>query len=183
LLDVGCGNLDNLRALRPLYQWGFGIDIASYPEWARSDAGIQARIHDLDSGPLPFEDGHFDAVTILMVLEHVFDPFFVVEELSRVTRTGGHLVINVPNIAFVRHRLTLLGGGLPVTSSRDTWERREWDGGHIHNFTLARLEWLLEKFGHYRIIKRTASGRLALLKDRWPSVFGADLQLLCSKLP
>lgn len=45
---------------------------------------------------LPFEDGIFDAVLSMAVLEHVRDPFRCAKELSRVLKPGGVLIADVP---------------------------------------------------------------------------------------
>src|SRR5947209_6594551 len=42
-----------------------------------------------DAHDLPFEDGSFDAVIAIAVLEHVFDPNRVESEIRRVLRMGG----------------------------------------------------------------------------------------------
>ncbi len=47
-------------------------------------------------GVLPFDDDHFDHVVCLNVLEHVYDSRFVLDELFRVLKPGGILVIAVP---------------------------------------------------------------------------------------
>jgi len=181
LLDVGCGNLKNLINLQNLFKKGFGVDIAAYPSWTPLAEKFNTGKHNLDAGPLPFDNAMFDAVTILMVLEHVFDPFTAVEEIARVTKPNGYLVINVPNIAYLKHRLGLLVGCLPVTSTIKCWEMREWDGGHIHYFTLKRLIWLLEKFGGYKVIDVQSSGKFGALKKLLPGLLCSDLQLLCQK--
>ena len=46
---------------------------------------------------IPFPDSHFDIVYSCNVLEHVADPASVMAESLRVLRSGGTLVINVPN--------------------------------------------------------------------------------------
>lgn len=180
-LDIGCGDLTNLITLEKLFNQGFGVDIASYPSWKPLQDKYVTHQQNLDNGSLPFSDQMFDAVTILMVLEHVFDPFIVIEEISRVTKPGGYLVINVPNIAYLKHRLGLLFGKLPVTSSRHCWEMREWDGGHIHYFSIKRLKWLLNQFGGYQILKIYGSGRLGQIKRLYPSLLCSDIQFLCRK--
>jgi ubiquinone/menaquinone biosynthesis C-methylase UbiE len=180
-LDIGCGDLTNLITLEKLFERGFGVDIAAYPSWKPLQERFTTYQHNLDDGSLPFSDRMFDAVTILMVLEHVFDPFAVIEEISRVTKTGGYLVINVPNIGYIKHRLGLLFGKLPITSTRHCWEMREWDGGHIHYFTIERLAWLLDKFGGYKVLKTYSSGRLGQIKRMYPSLLCSDIQLLCRK--
>lgn len=180
-LDVGCGDLSNLITLENLFKKGYGVDIAVYPTWEPLAEQFTTKQHNLDAGALPFSDGMFDAVTILMVLEHVFDPFTAIEEIARVTKSGGYLIINVPNIAYIKHRLGLLVGQLPITSSVKCWEIREWDGGHIHYFTLERLTWLLNKFGGYQVLQVQSSGKLGPLKRLWPGLLCSDLHLLCKK--
>jgi cyclopropane fatty-acyl-phospholipid synthase-like methyltransferase len=96
-----------------------------------------------------------DGVIAMDVLEHVFDVFAFVQQLARITRPQGLVLLRVPNVAYVKHRVALLRGKLPVTASwfgpredltawRDTWG---WDGGHLHYFTLATLRALLRSTG------------------------------------
>jgi SAM-dependent methyltransferase len=47
-------------------------------------------------GPMPFEDGTFDAVNICDVLEHLTRPDLTLNELRRVTKAGGTLVLSTP---------------------------------------------------------------------------------------
>jgi len=181
LLDIGCGGLENLINLEKLFDKGCGIDIVAYPTWELLQDRFEVCQQNLDNASLPYEANTFDVVTILMVLEHVFDPFTVIEQISKVIRSGGYLVINVPNIAYIKHRLGLLVGRLPITSNVDCWDQREWDGGHIHYFTLARLTWLLQKFGNFRVLDVQSSGKLSPIKHLIPSLLCSDLQLLCQK--
>ena len=49
-------------------------------------------------------DGNqFDTVLSIQVLEHVFEPIRMIEELYRVTTPGGHLVVMVPQTANLHH--------------------------------------------------------------------------------
>ena len=50
---------------------------------------------------LPFEDGTFDAVVLLEVLEHVPDEQGLISEISRVLKPGGWLVLSVPNRSWI----------------------------------------------------------------------------------
>jgi 2-polyprenyl-3-methyl-5-hydroxy-6-metoxy-1,4-benzoquinol methylase len=182
LLDMGCGGLDNLINLEKLFDKGYGIDITSYPSWEILSNRFELQKQNLDDSNFPYESNTFDVVTILMVLEHVFDPFTVIEEISRVTKQNGYLVINVPNIAYIKYRMGLLLGELPVTSNPNCWEMREWDGGHIHYFTLEKLTWLLQKFGNYKVLDVQSSGKFAPIKHLIPSLLCSDLQMLCQKM-
>ena len=56
-------------------------------------------ISDICSIPVP--SGTFDAVVCTEVLEHVLDPISAVNELFRVTKKGGVLVLTVPSFSAV----------------------------------------------------------------------------------
>lgn len=49
-----------------------------------------------DAHAIPFPDGHFDAVWIQYVLEHVLEPWTVAAEISRVLKPGGVLYAETP---------------------------------------------------------------------------------------
>lgn len=72
-------------------------DIAmSYLRRAR-DAGIKAALFRADAHQLPFENTMFDCVVLTEVLEHVFSPVRVLEEIRRVLKPAGVLVLSAPN--------------------------------------------------------------------------------------
>jgi SAM-dependent methyltransferase len=56
-------------------------------------------VHDVERIPWPLPDDGFDEVRCLHVLEHVDDICGVMDELHRVTRRGGRVVIVVPYFA------------------------------------------------------------------------------------
>lgn len=45
---------------------------------------------------LPFDDDTFDGIVCLAVLEHVPDPLVVAEQMVRVVKPGGHMVVDWP---------------------------------------------------------------------------------------
>lgn len=49
-----------------------------------------------DGCALGFRDGSFDTVLCLQVLEHVFEPIRMVEEIGRVLRAGGKAIFLIP---------------------------------------------------------------------------------------
>jgi ubiquinone/menaquinone biosynthesis C-methylase UbiE len=52
---------------------------------------VQTSLHEL-----PFVDDSFDTVISLETLEHVPDPFLFLEEMNRVTKPGGRVVLSLP---------------------------------------------------------------------------------------
>ncbi len=92
-LDVGCGVGANLAVLSAYC--GELVAIDSSPEavrWCR-ERGFAAELGAV--GDLPFPSATFDLVTCLDVLEHV-DDVPATEEIRRVLRPGGLLLVTVP---------------------------------------------------------------------------------------
>lgn len=58
---------------------------------------VETDVHLVRGDRLPFDDGSFDRVAVVDMLEHVPEEAAFVAELARVTRPGGRLVINTPH--------------------------------------------------------------------------------------
>jgi ubiquinone/menaquinone biosynthesis C-methylase UbiE len=77
-----------------------GIDVVKTSvDWANKHWEYVGKMKFMvaDAGNLPFESQTFDAVFALEVLEHVFDPTLVLEEIKRVLKKGGYAVFLVPS--------------------------------------------------------------------------------------
>ena len=53
-------------------------------------------IHDLNAFPYPFADNTFDTIVSRSILEHLSDIPAVMDELYRILKPGGRLIIQVP---------------------------------------------------------------------------------------
>jgi 2-polyprenyl-3-methyl-5-hydroxy-6-metoxy-1,4-benzoquinol methylase len=96
LLDVGCGHEAKLlRSVEPYVKHGVGIDFKAPSIDTPTIRTLRSTIKDA----LPFTDGAFDVVTMLAVLEHLSEPRAIVQEISRVLKPGGQLVLTVPSHA------------------------------------------------------------------------------------
>lgn len=49
-----------------------------------------------DGCKMPFQDSEFETVLNVQVLEHVFEPIKMVEEIARVLKPGGHAIFLIP---------------------------------------------------------------------------------------
>lgn len=54
-------------------------------------------VHDLNQGPLPFEDNRFKEIDCHHVLEHLNDISLVMQELHRICQPNGTIYIEVPH--------------------------------------------------------------------------------------
>ena len=86
ILDVGCGEM--------LYRELFEGRCAEY-----IGCDLYPKCEDVMKCPaddLAFESASFDTIVCFQVLEHVTEPWRVIEECARVTREGGTLILTVP---------------------------------------------------------------------------------------
>jgi len=87
---------------------------------------------DLDKGTIPFEDDIFDVIIFTEVLEHIIaPPKQIVQELKRVLKKGGKLIMSTPNIARLNKRIGLLLGQSPLPPP-DKQLKNNWVHGHGH---------------------------------------------------
>jgi SAM-dependent methyltransferase len=100
ILDCGCGTGYNMRVLLGPYGRTFGFDL-------HVDSIRRARVGSCplvraDMEHIPFASGTFDLVTSFDVLQSVPDDRSAMRELARVLTPGGHLVLNVTALDFMR---------------------------------------------------------------------------------
>jgi SAM-dependent methyltransferase len=67
---------------------------------------------------LPFADGSFDLIWCSEVIEHLHEPEFALQELRRVTKVGGLLVLTTPNSYAWLFRFIALFGLTPQRIQR-----------------------------------------------------------------
>ena len=148
VLDVGCGTRPYEDLFRAHCSQYIGIDLETVQS---SQADVIA-----DSMRLPFVDKAFDTVFCAQVLEHVRDPFRVMEEIARALKPGGTLVLTAPQ-AWPLHekphdyfRYTRFGlEELARTSGLEVVEIRERSGG-ICALTEMFCALVYERYGRKR---------------------------------
>ncbi|HDK42350.1 MAG TPA: methyltransferase domain-containing protein [Candidatus Pacearchaeota archaeon] len=189
-LDIGCNNGFLLRRLSRKFGELYGVDASpSILKEAEKKTKEQLSkefnrfnyIHKNVNDGLPFSDGFFDMVISVATLQYVFDLFKLVGEINRVLISGGEVIVQVPNLAYLLRRLSLLRGYLPVTSAAVNWQEVGWDSGSIHYFTMGKLCWLFETNG-FKIVTKSGSGFLAKFRNWWPSLLSSDLIIRAEKI-
>ena len=96
LLDVGSGNgylkyFCNFNHI----DW-HGIEIREDRFKDCEKLGYHMHWCDIDSDFVPFDDGYFDVVIASHVIEHLRNRSFALQEMYRVLRTGGLLIVGTP---------------------------------------------------------------------------------------
>jgi SAM-dependent methyltransferase len=134
-------------------------------------------------------DGSVDACVCVAVVEHVLDPYTLLDEIHRVSRPGALLVCSVPNYAYLKHRFQLLCGVQPRTGTDapvSEWRREGWDGMHLHTFTKSSFTTLLRDCGWEPERWRGAGSRLnwlgiGPLRRSFPGLWSGELIALCRR--
>jgi ubiquinone/menaquinone biosynthesis C-methylase UbiE len=126
VLEVGCGTGLILERIARHASLARGIDLS--PGMLRT-----ARARGLDvvlasATSLPFADASFDLVCSFKVLAHVPDIQKALSEASRVTRPGGHMILEFYNPWSLRYLAKRIAGPRPISDGRteaDVFTR--WD--------------------------------------------------------
>jgi len=95
VLDLGCGT-GRTTALLARWGWVVGLDEAAWALASTSRRAPAAAPVRGSATRLPFADGCFDLVCALDLVEHVADDRAVLEEIGRVLRPAGLLLLTVP---------------------------------------------------------------------------------------
>ena len=160
LLDVAAGSGIAAEALMAQGWEVTASDISDELVAQVRARGVDARIHDLASGPLPFEDTSFEAVFAGEIIEHLVDTTAFLDEVRRVLGPGGIVVVTTPNLASLENRLRLLLGRYPA------WvEVALSDQGHVRAYTLHTLRAHLRGRGFE--VEEVAGNWVPLIPQRW----------------
>lgn len=150
VLDIGCGPCDLVEYLANTYrQEVTGVDISrrSFPKSQYSYKGYRFRCVQQDAASLSFaRDGSIDAVVSVWALHEMERPKAVFEEIRRVLRPGGELLI--------------------VDFPRDSLAQRLWDEDY---YRPAELKDLMEQGGFTEIrVKQIERGQVMWAKAHEP---------------
>ena len=136
LLDIGCGwDASFLKSVEPYIKSGVGVDFKAPILTAGKIRTERLTLQD----HLPFTDASFDLVTMLAVLEHLENPKAILQEIYRVLRPGGNLVLTVPSRA-AQPVLEFLAFDLGVVSRAEIADHKVY-------YNRATLTLLLEEVG------------------------------------
>ncbi len=123
---------------------------ATSPEYGRFDCEVD--LFDAEHDPFPYTDASFDTVICGELIEHLFqDPMYMMSEINRILKPGGHLVLTTPNVASIRAVHAILLHYHPSffasyikpseDGTVDARHNREYTPGEIYNlFTAAGFE-------------------------------------------
>ena len=142
LLDVGCGDGVFLNLA---VESGWTVEGTEVSAWAAEHAtrNIGRSVFCGEIWDAGFPAGSFDVVTLWHVLEHMSSPVRVLEEVRRVLKPAGRLVVAVPNVDdhVMQAVYRVVKRRKPHLFSVADKEL------HLYHFSVASLKGLLDKAG------------------------------------
>lgn len=136
VLDIGCYDGEISKRIKD--KLGncevYGIDISDNTGEEAEKKGIIFKFNDLNEG-IDFPDNIFDLVFAGEIIEHIYDTDFFIDEIKRILKPKGVLVITTPNLlSFGRRIGYLIGKGVYMEASL-TYPKEPQPAGHIRFFT------------------------------------------------
>ena len=181
VLDIACGDGLLLSALSQKGVRVSGVDISEEGVKKCREKGLNASVVDVATENLPFQDGAFDTVIMLDVLEHVYTPEALLREAVRVSKK--YIIISVPNFNSLPARLQVLRGDVP--------ENNRPNKGHVYWFNYSVLRKMTEDGGLSLVEVRMNTfwqnhffiGTISKFMTKiWPSLFALSFVVKLEKL-
>lgn len=108
-------------------------------------------LFDAEKDRFPYPDGHFATVLCCELLEHLpTDPMFLMAEINRILRPGGHVVMTTPNVASLRALRAILEGyhpGFFPAYIKPAEPGAEVEARHAREYTPREIHYLLQDSG------------------------------------
>jgi len=116
VLEVGAGKGETCENLKMRGNHVIGSDVSEKTiEEIRSHAD-EAFLFDIAEEKAPYDDGSFDDIICLDVLEHVSNIYFSINELKRLCKIGGRIHFSIPDydqqVGYSSHRHSFIYPGL-----------------------------------------------------------------------
>lgn len=116
VLELGCGTGLILARIAEFAKEAVGIDLSEGMAQRARDRGLDVHIGSVCD--LPFEDDRFDLAYSFKVLAHIPDIEAAIREAARVTRPGGHLLLEFYNPWSLRYLAKRVAGPQPIGENR-----------------------------------------------------------------
>jgi len=141
ILDVGCYDGTLSQLIKEKNNFVMGCDISTNALNNARRRGVDCVLANAES--LPYKDASFDVVIASELIEHVFDTGGFLDQINRILKSNGELILTTPNLALLDNRLRLLLGLQPHYCEIQL----EGNAGHIRCFTKKSLKSLIERHG------------------------------------
>lgn len=163
VLDVGCGTGEISEKLIELGHTVRGVDFSQVAIDICLNKELNATVVDLDEC-IPFTNDEFEVVWAGDVIEHVFDPIGLFDEMSRVLSPSGILLFTIPYDLHISNRIRMLFG----TSYQEPIYKKHGQCKHHTFFTDGLAEYMMSRSG-FELLDKVFVNRIPLLNKKFSS--------------
>jgi SAM-dependent methyltransferase len=148
VLDIGAGGGHDLLAAREVNPRAALVGLEAYPVYAQAlrEKGFEVHGVNIERDVFPFKEKTFDVVMANQILEHTKELFWIFDQISRVLKPNGHLLIGVPNLAALHNRVLLAAGIQPSPIKNNSAHVRGFTKGDVLRFVESAFP------GGYRLV-------------------------------
>lgn len=179
VLDVGCARGYLGLRIKESGKYVAGIEISVGAAIEAKRVLDEVYIFDVSLGwPEEVRKQRFDLVILSEVLEHVFDPVFVLKNIHEILNSDGEVIITTPNFMTWTNRWKFIFGNFSYQ------EQGMFDFSHIRWFTYSYFKKVLINSG-FEIVEESHiifPGKLTRLLKLWPSLFAFQFILKARKI-
>jgi len=154
VLDVGCGSGNTGKFLKETFNVKevVGIELNESLSQESKNNLDKLIVGDVQTIHLPFEVEYFDCIILADVLEHLYNPWDVMERLKSFLKYDGIILASLPNVQHWTILLELLRG---------EWDYKKTgilDNTHIRFFTRKSIEKMFLSCGYDLLEIRNSMG-------------------------
>jgi len=143
ILDIGCFDGTFLSFFKKTTNNLYGLETSKYGLKQCRKKGLKVKNFFIDGNKkIPFKSNFFDYIIAGEIIEHIYDTDFFLEEIFRLLKPGGILLLSTPNLSSLGRRLTLFLGCNPII---ELSPNEKLSSGHIRYFVKKTLFSLLKK--------------------------------------
>lgn len=131
ILEIGCGGGNLFKLLKPSLQQSYtGIEMADYVIQANSQKYPHATWQQGSAYEIPYPDQSFQFVYAYYVIEHFVFVEKGLQEMLRVLKPGGHLILVFPDfVSMKRMSSQFLGLSVRLPSAKAKFKNGKWIDG------------------------------------------------------
>ena len=136
LLDFGCGAGGFIKLLKNTAKIVHGIEVEErfHPYFKKENLNVFKQLNDI---PNDIKKRGYDIITLFHVLEHIVDPLATLNELLKLLKYDGQIIIEVPNS----------NDALLTLYENNSYANFYYWDAHIYYYNIKTLKLLFEKLG------------------------------------
>ncbi len=144
ILEIGCGTGDTgaLALSKGKCDYYCGVEICQKAAKIASRKISEVILADVEKLEFPWTNKYFDALILSEVLEHLVDPWMVLQRLKPFIKNGGVVFASSPNVSHYSVIKMLMGGDWKYA------EKGILDRTHLRWFTPKSYRKLFEESGY-----------------------------------